>query len=188
MIMQSIFSGILIGICVNVNLISDNKYVGAMLFSLGLLSIIKFDLKLYTGKIGYYKAEKPINLAIILLFNLLGVFIPVFSVVSFKSTIYDILLFVAKNKFSHSVEELLLCSLLCGILMFIAVHSKDPLIIVFSIMTFILSGYEHCIASFPYLLVEFSIYNLFKFVMIIIGNTFGSIIANGFIIYQNDGR
>ena len=36
-------------------------------------------------------------------------------------------------------------------------------------MVFILSGYEHCIADFPYLLLNFSMVNVLKYIMIIAG-------------------
>ena len=49
---RGILSGMLVGIGVVVNILSQNQYVGAMLFSLALLTIILLKL-LYTGKIGY---------------------------------------------------------------------------------------------------------------------------------------
>ena len=43
-------------------------------------------------------------------------------------------------------------------------------------MIFILIGAEHCIADFPYLLFNFSIINIIKFISIIIGNSIGAIL------------
>ncbi len=67
---------------------------------------------------------------------------------------------------------------MCGVLMFVAVYCKKPVITVFCIMTFILSGYEHCIADFPYLFLNFNIDHLLKFLCIILGNSIGSISVN----------
>ena len=59
--------------------------------------------------------------------------------------------------------------------MFIAVSCKDTIITIFCVMIFILSGYEHCVADFPYLIVNGSIENVLKFICIILGNSIGSI-------------
>ena len=51
--MKSILSGILIGIGGTIYLSVENKIVGSILFSIGLLSICYIKLPLYTGNIGY---------------------------------------------------------------------------------------------------------------------------------------
>ena len=53
-------------------------------------------------------------------------------------------------------------------------------------MTFILSGYEHCIASFPFLLSSFTAMNVSKFLMIIIGNSLGSVVTHMLIGGRNN--
>ena len=67
-------SGIMIGIgnviCISV----DNKYVGTMLFSLALLTIIQNKCQLYTGQIGYIR-EKTYSIfdwTMMLLLNCVG--------------------------------------------------------------------------------------------------------------------
>lgn len=52
-IKKSILAGILIGLGVIINLQSENPIIGALLFSFGLLTIIRMQLNLYTGKIGF---------------------------------------------------------------------------------------------------------------------------------------
>lgn len=61
--------------------------------------------------------------------------------------------------------------------MLIAVYAKDTVIVVFCIMIFILSGYEHCVADFPFLLLNLSVENLIKFLLIVLGNSVGSILT-----------
>ena len=46
---KSILAGILIGLGVIINLQSDNRIIGALLFSFGLLTIIEMHLLLFTG-------------------------------------------------------------------------------------------------------------------------------------------
>lgn len=71
-IRQSILSGILVGLGVVLQIQISNPYIGAMLFSLALLTIIECDLKLYTGEIGFLKIKESKNLIVILLGNSLG--------------------------------------------------------------------------------------------------------------------
>lgn len=79
-------SGILIGIGVIINTLSSNKYIGAMLFSFALLSIIKLDLQLYTGQIGYIinKKYSVLEYLLMLSLNILGAGIPTFLVFPFQ--------------------------------------------------------------------------------------------------------
>lgn len=179
-IRQSILSGILVGIGVVLQIQIQNPYISAMLFSIALLVIIECDLKLYTGKIGFFKPTEIKNLLIILLSNLLGVIIPIVCLIS-KDGFYERLVEISSIKFSNECFELFLYGIMCGILMFVAVYCKKYIITVFCIMTFILSGYEHCIADFPYLFFNFNINNLLKFFCVILGNSLGSIGINKLI-------
>lgn len=179
-IKQSILSGILVGLGVVLQIQIQNAYIGAMLFSIALLVIIECNLKLYTGKIGFFKIKENKNLLIILLGNLVGVLVPIFCSLS-KSGFYERVVEASNTKFSNGYIELFLYGAMCGVLMFIAVYCKKPLITVFCIMTFILSGYEHCIADFPYLLLNFNIEHLLKFLCIVSGNSIGAISINQLI-------
>lgn len=178
LIKQSLLSGILVGIGVVINTSSSNRYAGAMLFSLALLTIIKCSLKLYTGKIGFYKTEKGKDLFVMLIFNLAGALIPTLSVALCRESVYETIVTASDAKFENSFGALFLYGALCGVLMFIAVYTKETIITVFCIMVFILSGYEHCIADFIYLVLNFSLENFGKFLVIILGNSAGSIAAH----------
>ena len=179
-IKQSILSGILVGLGVVLQNIVPNTYIGSMLFSIALLVIIECDLKLYTGKIGFFRIKEIKNLLIILIGNLVGVLIPICCSL-LKSGFYEKIIEVSNIKFSNGYFELFLYGLMCGVLMFVAVYCKKPIITVFCIMTFILSGYEHCIADFPYLFFNFNIEHLIKFLCIVLGNSIGSISINKLI-------
>ena len=179
-IKHSILSGILVGLGVVLQIQIQNTYISAMLFSIALLVIIECNLKLYTGKIGFFEIKEGKNLLIILLGNLVGVLIPIFCSL-LKDGFYERLIEISNIKFSNGYLELFLYGLMCGVLMFIAVYCKKPIITVFCIMTFILSGYEHCIADFPYLFLNFNLEHFLKFVCIVIGNSIGSISINKLI-------
>lgn len=175
MLKQAALSGILIGIGVVVNTRSENKYVGALLFSFALLAIIHNKIPLYTGRIGFIRENKFTDLLKILVFNLIGVIIPVLMAVYSKEDVYPIMLKASEAKFSHGFLQLFFLGMLCGVLMLTAVYSKREIITVFCIMIFILSGYEHCIADFPYLVLNLSGVHIAKFLCIVVGNSIGSI-------------
>lgn len=177
---HSILSGVLIGIGTALSVQTENIYVRAMLFSVALLVIIDRELKLYTGKIGYIKDIPLKTLGVILVFNFIGVASVIFALFT-KSGFYEQCLAVAIPKFQSGHLELFVRGFMCGICMFIAVHCKKPLITVFCIMTFILAGFEHCIVDFPYLCINFSWDNLLKFMLIVLGNSLGSITINALI-------
>lgn len=174
LIKRAILAGILVGIGVVVNISVENRYIGAMLFSFALLTIIKCSLNLYTGKIGFYQTQKPVNLAIMLMFNLVGVSLPTLGIALCRESAYEAIVTASNAKFGNSLLSLFIYGILCGVLMFIAVYAKDTVITVFCIMIFILSGFEHCIADFIYLVLNFSAGNFVKFAAIVLGNSIGS--------------
>ena len=67
-IFYSILAGMMIGIAGTVNLSVDNSYLGAFLFSLGLITIVVHGLFLFTGKVGVVslKTEWPMLLVTII--------------------------------------------------------------------------------------------------------------------------
>lgn len=179
--------GILAGLCISLGgsvfLACDNKYVGAVLFSVALLSICMFGFSLYTGKIGYI-VEKHTGSDIISLFaglfgNLVG------------CAAFGFLYRAGLPELSHRAEELCLLKLgetapealirafFCGVLMYIAVWSyreKNTCFgILFCVPVFILSGFEHSIANAFYFsaAANLSPDSLFYIFLVIAGNTVG---------------
>ena len=145
---SSLYAGILVGIGDIVYTLSGNQYIGAMLFSLALLTIINLKLNLYTGKIGFYKNYTPPFIINIFLMNLLGVFL----VCSLFFVSYDelgsVLFSIAKSKFDYRAWSLYDRGILCGIqlkslLVCILYSSHTKLIIIphdLNNMTFIFGG------------------------------------------------
>ena len=115
----ALLSGALIGIGVAANSFISEKYVGAMLFSLALLAIIKCGAQLYTGQIGYAFIKKFsfFEYVLMLFLNLVGVVIAI-AVILYSSggtENLDILKEIAATKFSYSVIELMAKGAMCGI-------------------------------------------------------------------------
>lgn len=172
-------AGICIAIGCNVYLACENKYVGATLFSIGLITILLFGFNLYTGKVGYV-LDNPPNYIKYLALILCGNFIGCLCVgIIFPSEIAQV---ICENKLQIPFVMVLFKAIMCGILMFIAVDTykqhQTLLPAIFCVATFILSGYEHSIADMAYFVIgrTLTFEALLFIVTVIIGNTIGGII------------
>lgn len=182
----SIYAGLMIGIGGYVYLSVDSKIIGAFIFSFGLLTIVTQKFYLYTGKVGFVKNRNDIlNIPIIIVGNIVGTYIMslVYRITHTDFTqINDIWL----NKINKSTYEVLILSIMCGILMYLAIDNynknRNIIFIIMPVMVFILSGFEHSIANMFYYFssdyrnIESAIYLLTN----IFGNGMGAIIFNYF--------
>ncbi len=172
---NAILAGILIGIG-NIALIScDNKYIGSLLFSVALLSIIELQLPLYTGRIGKILSKRnPIELLIMLLLNTVGAVTPFafYQIMPFVD--FHKLQEVSIGKSSKGYIGLFFAGVMCNILIHIAVSAKKEMITILCIMCFILCGFEHSIADASYLVIGFPIN---EWLIVVAGNTVGGIIT-----------
>lgn len=179
---RSIAAGVMIGLAGYVYLSCENKYIGALLFSIGLITICYYSLNLYTGIVGYIfnqsNRTKFLNrLLVTIIGNAIGCFI--ISMMSISDIAINSLQIINNkaNIFSAFTK-----SFLCGIMIFIAVDIykvKHSIIgILFCIPCFILSGMEHSIANIYYFFLAPSIKHLLFIGIYIIGNGIGSIFAN----------
>lgn len=189
-LIKSIFAGIMIGIAGTVYLRVDNNIVGALLFSIGLLVICMYGMNLYTGKIGYILINK-LNYIYELLITILGNFIGTFLVARlvlltrFKS-VSDKAVDLVNLKLNDNLFSIFILSVLCGILMYIAVNNYKKInneigkysCIFMCVMVFILSGFEHSIANMYYISVAnlLSLKSLLYIFIMILGNSVGSIL------------
>lgn len=74
-ILKALLAGILIGFgaYAYVSIFDESRFLGACLFSLGLISVFHLQADLYTGKIGQFPRIKVKSLIIMLLFNFIGI-------------------------------------------------------------------------------------------------------------------
>ena len=191
----SVLSGIYIGIAGTVYLMVKDPYLGALLFSCGLLSICTYFCALYTGAVGYLttaadKFDYLVGIIFIWIGNLVGTF-GVGLLVSYtklKPLINGRVTTMVAAKCSDGTLSLLILGLFCGILMYTAVEgfrrSYHPIIkillIIFCVMVFILSGFEHCIADMYYVAVAGRIdAEVWRMLFLVtIGNSLGGMLAN----------
>lgn len=189
-LIKSIFAGIMIGIAGTVYLRVDNNLFGSFLFSIGLLVICMYGMNLFTGKVGYILINK-LNYIYELLITILGNFIGTFLVARlvlltrFKS-ISDKAIEIVKLKLDDNILSIFILSILCGILMYIAVNNYKKInneigkysCIFMCVMVFILSGFEHSIANMYYISVSgiYTLKSLLYILIMLLGNSVGSIL------------
>lgn len=185
-VINGIFAGIIISIGGAVYLSCDNKYVGAVLFSVALLCICYQGYSLYTGKICYipqkHGKEEFSVLFTGLLGNVLATTVCGYALRYAIPKIGEAALNSCNAKLEQAFFQTFLRAVFCGILIFLAVDIfkkfKTPVGIVFCIPVFILSGFEHSVADMFYFAAS-GIVSLkaFTFIWIVIlGNTVGGML------------
>ena len=188
--LRDTLSGVSAGICIalggSVFLATDNRVVGAVLFSVALLCICMKGYALFTGKVGFLPEEHSKTALQLLLAGLLGNLIGTFLCGFFLRLGLPALGEAARTicaaKLAQAPAAALIRGVFCGILMYLAVsiwkERQTPLGILFCIPVFILSGFEHSIADMFYFAVS-GIVSLKAFVflwLVIIGNALGAML------------
>lgn len=185
---SSIVAGIAIGIAGFGYLALSCKGVvgtifGAELFACGLITVILYQLKLYTGAAGFVTKQTISDLPVILIGNVIGCFlVGLLSRVS-PLDIEPLADNVLRTRMDTGILECGLLAIGCGFLMTTAVHHgrKGKLLpTLFCVPMFILCGFPHCIAdSFYFLACSFdylgaNIANvLLTWISIVAGNFIG---------------
>ena len=173
--LNSFLAGALIGIG-NIALVScESKALGALLFSLALLSIIRLGLPLYTGRIGkVITNKKQENLIAMLILNAFGTMASCGLYILMDSSNYRKMKAVCDAKYGKTYLTLFVAGIMCNILIHIAVSASREVITILCIMCFILCGFEHSIADAGYLIFNGSVV---KWLVIVAGNTVGGILT-----------
>lgn len=150
--------------------------LGPVLFSLGLLGVCYLGLNLFTGKCGFLISDKikPLGLFIILIANLVAGYL--FGL-CFSLCDTDVVSNAISKVASWEVSiGFFIKSMLCGIIMYIAVlmyKKGTPLGIIFGIPLFIFCGFQHCIANVITMGVAMTFH--LSLLICIIGNFLGSL-------------
>lgn len=178
-LIRAFLAGVAIAIGGCVYMACDVKWVGAILFSVGLMTVVAFGLDLYTGKVGYAVDNGPsylLGLIVIIIGNFLGCLLVGLMMP------YDAAGPAVDAKLALDWYRVLFKGFMCGILMFIAVdfykQRKSFLAIFFCVPVFILAGFEHSIADMFYFCSAgvFSFDALIFIVLVIIGNGLGGVL------------
>ena len=158
-------------------------FAGAVLFSFGLLTVVGYRLKLYTGTAGFIKKNEFGQLLLILGGNIVGCLL-----VALLSRMSPLGLQESAQKILELRLSIgaLRCGLLgigCGFIMTTAVtfaREKNYLPLLFGVPMFIICGFTHCVAdAFYYLCVplgfmkEHALEILGVYACIVLGNFIG---------------
>ena len=173
---RGVLAGLMISIGGYVYLGCENRVVGAVFFTVGLITITLFGFDLYTGKIGYWlgqSRQERWQTLLSLPCNAVG----------------GLIAGLARR--AKAPLTLLVDGIFCGILIFICVEIYKTrgtvLGILICIPTFILCGFEHSIADIFYFCNAriFSGQAVLVVVLVALGNALGAlIIPAARLVYQ----
>lgn len=186
---SSIFAGVAIGTAGFGFLASGvqnevyGPLVGAVLFSFGLLTVLGYKLRLYTGTAGFIKKAEVGMLFMILLGNITGclcmALLARLSPMDIQTSAQNILTL----RLSTGPLRCGLLAIGCGFIMTTAVQfarEKQYLPLLFGVPLFIVCGFPHCVADvFYYLCVPFAFIKanalgvIVLYVSIVLGNLIG---------------
>ena len=173
-------AGITIGIGGAVYLTLENRVIGAVLFGVGLYTIVLNGLFLYTGKVGYLISAKDKKAYILqLIFTWLGNFAgTALAAAAISATRIRNLRrtaeVICKTKLADTPHSILILAVFCGIFL----EKGNPLILFFCVTVFILCGFEHCIANMFYfsLAGAWSLRAVIYLLLMTLGNSVGGIL------------
>lgn len=179
---SSFLSGVCIGIA-GFGYLAEKSIIGAVLFSFGLLTVVHYGLKLFTGTAGFIRRNETLHLLLILFFNIIGCLavsvIARFSPMPLQETATEIL----RSRLSCGPISGFFLAIGCGFIMTTAVtfaRQGRNLPLLFGVPLFIMCGFPHCVAdAFYYLTVPLSFLSenacdiLMFYVSIVFGNFVG---------------
>lgn len=187
---KSIMAGIAISLGCIVNLHVGGT-AGAVLFTFGLLTVVHYQLPLYTGQAGFVSIRKIGKLTWILLGNVIGCFVSaMLTVVAFPELVTKCQSIVDTH-LGINLYSMLILGIGCGFVMTTAVEfakRKQYLPLLFGVPLFILCKFQHSIADAFYYLCSFKFnFELLNFwIVIVVGNYLGCNAYKLFINCKND--
>ena len=186
---SSIFAGICIGtagfgfLASGIQAETYGSLVGAVLFSLGLLAVVGYKLKLYTGTAGFIRKNEVGQLFLILLGNIIGCLCLALLARVSPMDIQGAALNILELSLRTGAIRCGLLGIGCGFLMTTAVtfaRQDKYLPLLFGVPLFIVCGFTHCVAdAFYYLCVPVAFMKahaleiLGVYACIVIGNLIG---------------
>ena len=186
-ILKSLMAGLMIAIGGTAYLSCENRVVGALLFTTGLITICNLGYLLFTGKVCYAlenDASYIVKLLLIALGNLAGCIVYGMAIQKYLPQIAEKAADVCQTKLLQTGGQTFFLAILCGILMYIAVVTfrnqtgmSRYVGIVTCVPAFILCGFEHSIADAVYLGMAGLPAGSWRFLLIVLlGNAVGGLL------------
>lgn len=188
LIRSSILAGISIGTAGFVFL-ALGGLPGAVLFSFGLLTVVGYKLKLYTGTAGFIKKNEVGQLLLILAGNIGGCLLVALLSRTSPLGLQEAAQRILELRLKTGAVRCGLLGIGCGFIMTTAVtfaREKNYLPLLFGVPLFIMCGFTHCVAdAFYYLCVPVSFLKAHAFetlgvyACIVLGNFIGCNLFRG---------
>lgn len=178
-------SSILAGVCVGLagfGYLAEKSIIGAVVFSFGLLAVVAYRLKLYTGTAGFFRRGEFGQLMFILFGNIVGCLLVGLLARCSPMPIQETAQSVLEARLANGPLFGGLLAVGCGFIMTTVVtfaRKGNVLPLLFGIPLFINCGFPHCVADAFYYLcvpVEFLCSN---FVAVLV--FYLSIVAGNFV-------
>ena len=152
-LLSAIFAGFAISIgCVA--FLQVGGVIGAILFAFGLLTVVHYGVKLYTGTAGFVNGVftlDSVDLLIVLLGNVIGCALMAYGIYNSDYDFTDKITKIAEMRSSLPMVGVFVRAVLCGVIMTAAVKfwrtDRYISLIVFGVPVFICSGFLHSIAD-----------------------------------------
>lgn len=181
--MKAFSSSILAGICIAFGGIAYLKVgglAGAILFTFGLLTVVHYKLKLFTGTAGFFESKKDLyNLFLILFGNIVGTSIVALMVNVAMPTLVPVASEILANRMENTIPSTIILGAGCGFVMTTAVtfgREDKFLPLLFGVPLFIMCGFLHSIADAFYYAVAYASLTVKVipiYISIVIGNFIG---------------
>ncbi len=174
-LISSILAGIMISGATISYINAPTLISGAFIFSIGLLTILQFKLKLYTGVVSYAASLKDLmSLGIVVSGNVIGCCL----MFLFPS---EVAIDIVQQKLLTPYVILFVEAILCNILIYVAVEAyknNHLIVVVFAVAAFIFAGFEHSIANICFFISArmFTLDVLINIIVVMLGNALGGIL------------
>ncbi len=179
-------SSVLAGVCIGIagfGYLAEKSIVGAVLFAFGLLTVVHYGLKLYTGTAGFIRRGEIGDLFLILIGNIIGCLVVALIARCSPMPLQETAQGVLEGRLAAGPLKGGVLAIGCGFIMTTAVtfaRQGKNLPLLFGVPLFIMCGFPHCIAdAFYYLCVPINFWAahwqaiLAFYVAIVIGNFVG---------------
>lgn len=179
-------SAFLAGFCIGLagfGYLAEKGIIGAVVFAFGLLAVVAYKLKLYTGTAGFFRRGELGQLLLILVGNIIGCLAVGLMARCSPMPIQETAQGVLEGRLANGPLLGGVLAIGCGFIMTTVVtfaRKGNNLPLLFGIPLFINCGFPHCIAdAFYYLCVPFDFLYanmsavLVFYVSIVIGNFIG---------------
>lgn len=161
--MHTLRSSFLAGICIGIagfGYLAEKSIIGAVLFAFGLLTVVHYGLRLYTGTAGFIKKGEVGKLFFILFGNILGCLLVGLMARCSPMGLQETAQKILEGRLAMGPLKGFILAIGCGFIMTTAVtfaRKEKNLPLLFGVPLFIICGFPHCVAdAFYYLCVPFS--------------------------------